>query len=560
MFYQLFISQIFASQSGLRKLWLLAKYSQSLWLLLFICTVWVPQAQAEGSRDMFPTGAQGNRGHIVWRSSSRSGFRTRTLLRVFAQQGEYILMGSSAVGVDQGDVELYLPGALSGAVANEVIPATSEFSCVGDQPGRGFIATRTQELAGPVSVDGTANTGGYVPCYFQAPVTGIYYVAMYGPSGDNSNTSPNAGVEHSINAINTGVTQATGVSAWDVTVRASQSSAVDRTGRLHTFNMSLNMGQNLVNLHSEIYPITSDGYRYRIEMNGIDPFGFSLFGNQLGNIDSDGMSPLYRNILGSDGDISNPVGGVTSASPQYPIFLNPVDSAVLPFLQKYDPLSGLLVSTGIPSTPILPEVRSPNFVGSLVGQTSFVGGGGTFSFESNLPTGSYEIVISRDGVNFDPARPENKVINGYMAMPGIQTAQWDGLANDRQPFPVGTFPYAIIIRGGEYHFPMSDVENNPIGGPIYNLLNATNPRGNTVAFYDHRGYYTRDGALVPDRDPDDGDPIDDALCGENPPFPPVANLGHRRRLCPPRVQSIWLVRCKRCSKYERQVYWPLWRY
>ncbi|MEO0770839.1 MAG: GEVED domain-containing protein, partial [Cyanobacteria bacterium J06649_4] len=158
------------------------------------------------------------------------------------------------------------------------------------------------------------------------------------------------------------------------------------------------------------------------------------------------------------------------------------------------------------------------------GNTSTVGGGGLFFFESNLPSGTYEIVLSRDGINFDPGSPENKVLNGYMDAPGVQTVSWDGFANNRQPFPVGTFSYGITIRGGEYHFPMSDVENNPIGGPIYNLLNATNPRGNTVGFYDHRGYYTLDNNIVPDRDPGDGDPTDDALCGNNPPFPPAADL------------------------------------
>lgn len=495
-----------------------------LFFILFVFGIWMPEANAEGSRDMFPDGAPGNRGHIVWRNISRSGFRTRTLLRVFANQGEYILMGSSAVGVNQGDIELYLPGTLTGTVANEVIPANAELSCVRDQPSQGFISTRNQELAGPISVDGTGNAGGYQPCFFQAPVTGIYYVAMYGPSGNNSNASPNGGVEHNINAINTSATQATGISAWDVTVRESQSSVVDLTGRLHTFNMALNMGQNLVNLYSEVYPVTSDGYRYRIEMNGIDPFGFNLFGNQLGNLDSDGMSPLYRDILGSNGNIANPMGGVISAFPQYPIFLNEIDPVVLSFLPRYDPLTGIDSGSGVPNAPILPNVQAPNFFGNLEGSVSSVGGGGTFTFESNLPTGSFEIVLSRDGVNFDPANLQNKVINGYMAASGLQSVTWDGLGNNREPFPVGTFPYEITIRAGEYHFPMSDVENNPIGGPIYNLLNATNPRGNTVAFYDHRGYFTRDGALVPDRDPGDGDPLDDALCGGNPPSPPVANL------------------------------------
>ncbi|MEO0709037.1 MAG: hypothetical protein AAF050_25720, partial [Cyanobacteria bacterium J06649_5] len=51
----------------------------------------VKTAWAEGSRDLFPPGGQGNRGHIEWRSDFSAGFRRRTLLQVFAKQGEYIL-------------------------------------------------------------------------------------------------------------------------------------------------------------------------------------------------------------------------------------------------------------------------------------------------------------------------------------------------------------------------------------------------------------------------------------------------------------------------------------
>ncbi len=473
---------------------------------------------------MFPSGAPGNRGHIEWRNDFTTGFRRRTLFRVFANQGEYILLGSSAVGVNQGDIEIFHPGTVAGQVANEVLPATADFTCSSAQPTQGFIANRAQELAGPMSVDGTGNVSGYQPCYYQAPSTGIYYVAIYGPGGKSTNENPNDGVEHSVEAINTNADQAAGISAWDVTVRSSPNSTTDILGRLHTFHLAFNMGQNQVNLHSSLYPVTVDGFRYRIDLNGVDPFGFSIFGNQFGNLDSDGVTPLYRNVLGTDGAISSTVGGTSAASPQYPLFFNEIDPAILPFLPVYDPLSGLETGTGFPSIALLPQVLDPAFVGNLSGNTSSVGGGGTFSFVSNLLSGTYEIVISRDGVNFDPDHPDNDVLRGVMTAAGRQFVEWDGMDNSNRPVPSGTFQFEITARGGEYHFPMSDVENNPIGGPIYNLLNATNPRGNTVGFYDHRGYYTLDGTLVSDRDPSDGDPTDDAMCGSNPPSPPNSDF------------------------------------
>ncbi|MEL6556257.1 MAG: DUF11 domain-containing protein, partial [Cyanobacteria bacterium J06621_11] len=362
------------------------------------------------------------------------------------------------------------------------------------------------------------------PCYYQAPTSGIYYVAMYGPSGKNSQVSSNNGVEHNIEAINTGENQNTGISAWDVTVRSSQSSISDLLGRLHTFNMAFNMGQNQANLYADLYPITVDGFRYRIELNGLDPFVFNIFGSQLGNLDSDGITPLYRTVVGNNGNINRTLGNTRSALPQYPLFFNEIDDEILPFLQRYDPLSGLQTGIGFPASPILPEVIAPAYIGNLDGNTSTVGGGGVFEFGSNLLSGSYEIVVSRDGIDYDSTNPENKVIRGLLPGPGQQSVSWDGFDNSGVPFPPGGFAYSILIKGGEYHFPMSDVENNPFGGPIYNLLNATNPRGNSVGFYDHRGYYTIDGTLIPDRDTSDGDPLDDALCGLNPPTPPVSDL------------------------------------
>ncbi|MGH2524260.1 MAG: hypothetical protein ACRDH2_17260, partial [Anaerolineales bacterium] len=62
-------------------------------------------ALAEGSRDLYPSGATGSRANSEWRTSSYgpvgppdSTIRRRTLLKVFANAGEFILAGSSAVG------------------------------------------------------------------------------------------------------------------------------------------------------------------------------------------------------------------------------------------------------------------------------------------------------------------------------------------------------------------------------------------------------------------------------------------------------------------------------
>ena len=113
------------------------------------------------------------------------------------------------------------------------------------------------------------------------------------------------------------------------------------------------------------------------------------------------------------------------------------------------------------------------------------------------------MVISQDGMNFDPALPANRQVRIVATNPGPQSVTWDGLTNAGVPFPVGG-PYPVQIDGhaGEYHFPMLDVENNLVGGPVITLLN---PPGGVCppwnggcrgAFYDDRGYISGNGTAV----------------------------------------------------------------
>ncbi len=113
------------------------------------------------------------------------------------------------------------------------------------------------------------------------------------------------------------------------------------------------------------------------------------------------------------------------------------------------------------------------------------------------------MVISQNGVNFDPADPANRQVRIVASAAGPQSVTWDGLTNAGIPFPVGG-PYPVEIDGhaGEYHFPMLDVENNLVGGPVITLLN---PPGGVCppwnggcrgAFYDDRGYISGNGTAV----------------------------------------------------------------
>jgi len=480
-------------------------------------------AHAEGSRNMYPSSAPAgsSRANLEWRSDVYGGLvQRRTLLKVYANAGENILFGSSAVGVGKGDILVYNPGRVSGKIGNEFIPIVSDFKC-SIKSGQGVISTRAQELAGPQSISGGGNNSGYKPCYYTAPYTGVYNIVFYGPTGDGSknNGSPTGDINLT-SLANFDANQGTSIAAWDVTVRSGdQKSTTDINGRLFAYYYALFTGTNGRPLYFPIYPITTDGYQYKITLRGTDPNGFLIYGNQVGFFDSDGKSILYHDIIGQDSQVTNPDGGTSLSSPQYPTFLNPLDTTVLSSIETYS-TDGNSSGVGIPFIPIIPSVSSISFAGTAGGNTSVYSTGGTFSFNSGT-AGNYEIIIRlRQGTDFDPTNPLNATLRGVMPTSGSQSVSWNGKDNSGTPFPNGqNYNVQIKVHAGEYHFPLLDAENNYFGGPTIELLsNVTNPLGKSQGFYDDRGYTTIGGTKVGGTTPGTLPPNpNDAICGLKPP-------------------------------------------
>ncbi|HEX2916673.1 MAG TPA: SdrD B-like domain-containing protein [Chloroflexia bacterium] len=508
-------------------------------LLLFCALVIVAApAYAEGSRDLYPTNGtcQPNssngscRANIEFRSNTSYGpdgsthILRRTLLEVYAKAGEVIEMGSSAVGVGSGDIIVFNPGRVTN-YNQYPLPAVNSgvdgFKCSAQRAsnpgitGLGKITSRAQELAGPQAITGGGNPTGYIPCYYDAPVDGIYYIAVYGPSGDPNPDSQGAPVAD-INLTDTkdfDTTQGSSIAAWDVTVRTDHASTTDLKGRLFTLAMAAFTGGNGRPINSTSYVVTTDGFQYKLDSRGLDPNGFVYYGNQVGYYDSDGATPLYHDAYATstgNGQLKSLAGGVTFAPPEYPIFFSSPDNQALQAL-------------GIPTTPIAPVVSNAGFSGNFTGNTSLYGQGGIFTYTSNVG-GVYEIIISRDGVNFDPGNAQNRVLRGVRGA-GTINVTWDGKDNSGNFFPVNPagspYPVHFSVHAGEYHFPLLDAENSTKGGPSFTLLN---PPGGacplascSTGFFDDRGYTTLNGTAV-------GTPptstTDTPLCGVNPPASP----------------------------------------
>ncbi len=460
-------------------------------------------AHGEGSRSLYPASypASGSRANLDLQPGQH--YMNRVLRRgfnyVYAEAGEYIVLGSSNIA-NGGDIDLYWPQDF-GVPGDETLPATPDFSCsggpgnVGDLgahyygSGVGQIADRDEELAGPNSADNSITvTDGFEPCAYEVPVTGIYGVQFGGATSGASNpTGSVATVSSSQNSV----------AAWDIVVRADATSTTDVNGRVYTYAFLGYTAGNSRPVYSTLYYVTSDGYRYQQDMRGLDPNGYALYANTFGFLDN--SEPLYRTLRGNNAQVSNLPLGVAAQPAEFPIFFSDIGPGAAAEAEAELVLGAL----GIPLVPPSPQIADVTFTGALgTGQTS-TGVGGTFEF-TTTDTVSYEIVISRDGVDYDPANPLNRMLTG-IAYTGLHQVEWDGLDNNQEPFPASATPYDYRAygRNGEVHFPIIDAENNntalspsePGGGPTITRLNGTLPGDRTV-FFDDRGYVTSSGETV----------------------------------------------------------------
>jgi uncharacterized repeat protein (TIGR01451 family) len=484
----------------------------ALVLALGVAALTAQPALAAGSRDLWPNGAGGSRANSEWRTNSYGGglILRRTLVKAFMNAGDVLLVGSSAIGKGSSDILVWNPGLVFGAIGAEDVSAAPSFSCNTQRVGaQGQITSRAEELAGPDTIPAGGVPGGYIPCHYTAPSAGIYDIAFVGPAGLASAADGTVAADVALTDPNDfSAAQGTSIAAWDATVRSGLASPADITGRVFSYYLALFTAGNGLPVFPTVYPITRDGYRYQVDLRGMDPNGWLVYGNQLGFFDSDGSTPLYHDAVaensGSPGQLTSIQGGVTFQRPSFPLFFEPPSAAAI---------AGL----GIPATPTAPIMSALSFVGNLGGNTSLVNNGGTFHYVSNVP-GVYNIVISIDGINFDPTSPTNRSLRGVALSSGAHTVAWDGRDNSGNFFPVGSYQVHASFHGGEYHFPMIDVENDTQGGPSITLLNppsGTCPAltgGCTTGFYDDRAYRTLSGVVV-----DSGNTVGNPLCGNNPP-------------------------------------------
>lgn len=475
---------------------------------------------AEGSKELAENCGVMRPG-LEYQGNKLAGVRREQIMQVYANEGETIALASSikdstlSANDTVCDIVLVTP-------SGEIITYTNT-----DEEG--FIKDSDSEKLGP-KIGANANDGGYVPHTCTATETGIYKVMFHSVSGDkvHNGTIPSSmsknidfASESLINA------QAGKVAAWDISVVKADGTIVP--GRTFAYYYAINMGTNKGSdmLCSTLYVLTDEGFIYKTNFNGMDPFGFMFSASNRGLINSKTNTSLYHSVeTTSNGvefkrsdypfvNMANPTKSFSATDKFFKTFINE-PSADLP---------GSILKT--PSVPQAVENGEINFKGYDDNKV-YLKSGGTFTFRiaqgNSASTAAVTMdfskmwykksdvgtdgVIDKDAIVWQEEKPESatdeeyvnggKVVLNSACAVGDNAIGWDGKDGNGNFLPAQTYnengrniPISIRAKAGEYHFVMLDVENNK-NGVIIERLNGDDSAGDKFTVY----YNNSTGNLV----------------------------------------------------------------
>ncbi|SMD17170.1 hypothetical protein SAMN04488101_1221, partial [Pedobacter nyackensis] len=421
--------------------------------LLFCLLINLPGAFADGSRDLYPVGAQGNRAFLYSSTGSPSAyfpFKTSGTHYVYANVGEYINLASSSQGKGNSRIRYTSPSGVQNTTT------------------LGVIASRTEELAGPRFPTQGAGGNRYKPFSFQvgAGDGGVWKIEFI-PPGTSEPDAEDILAKSSWSQSNSVAL----ISAWDISVcDAAGSNWI--YGRVYTNVFNLRLSKDLNNsskaYHGVNYVLTQDGRAYRVKNNGNNGYAFTFFSNNRGFIDAAG-NPTYKSL--NTTTIADKVKDPRTQDDTlrnlvtHKLFYRP-PAADLPETAPVA-VDGVTPSkTWLKKEAIVPNITGIGFTGSegTVGQASQKGG--IISFTANV-AGTYKITLPLGS-------GKDRVLNGPAAA-GVNSIVWDGRDAFNNVVPGGLIvpEVKVSLASAEVHFPFIDMEINPNGIVIELTENTT---------------------------------------------------------------------------------------
>lgn len=479
----------------MRSIWIIKR--EVLVLIASLC-LFFSSAFAEGSRDFYPSGAQGNRAFLgtatdnVHLAATSFPFMTEGTHYAYVRAGESITAAASSQNVLAGRIRFTAPNGTVYLSTTDNIGRIYQHSA--NQPVTGLAAmttNRASELAGARI--------GYKP--FERVATaaqeGVWKIDFIASASVGFTGLPSL-------AANANWTQAETqlIAAWDVSVFANTTTTTPINGRVYVnvFNLLID-GTNFTNggFYGVHYVLTKDGYSYKVSENGNNGVGFTFLVNNKGyttGTNGSGAATYKSFNVVTDLSIKDPRTPDNADGITHKIFYGKPNSQ-LPVTANTQGGSTWFV----PSVTILPLASNISFLGVEGSPTNLSSKGAYISFDSNI-AGTYKIVIPGNGNFID------RILTGP-AVQGANTIFWDGKAGVSTANPIDpgnnlnsgntNFDIKIQLFGGEVHFPFIDMESNPNGLIIEQLTVDGNYNiipGSDIVYWDFNKFNIRPDAAI----------------------------------------------------------------
>lgn len=210
----------------------------------------------------------------------------------------------------------------------------------------------------------------------------------------------------------------------DVTVSDSTNNVV--TGRLHSKSWQFSAGDFDRAINSVFYPYEPKGVVYKVEMNGIEPYVYTVLFNSTGTGDTGDFLEDRKSRLGKH-DI-----------PEYDVFLNPPDSVLFPAPEKDISFTAEIKGEACKETQLCLNFTASDG-GVIEGFLDFNNNGEYDETQGDL---SFAAIVDSAGETCIP---------------------WDGIDANGDQVDKRKVQLISSFGSGITHLPLYDIEDNPNG-------------------------------------------------------------------------------------------------